>query len=190
MILGSHNSWSYLPVKRWWMKPIAFMARCQNIDIRKQYEMGVRCFDLRIRYVKWKLQVAHGIIVYDITEEQLMDDLEFLDSKGDCMVRILHEVRSEEKYTAQAVDNFRVRCSFLVAVCPNIRWWCGRNLYNWQKDYDFGDDPYCDEKYGSVSDLKWLYDWWPWLYARMHNRKILEEGTDKDVLLIDFINLK
>lgn len=30
MILGSHNSWSYLPVRKWWMRPIAFMARCQS----------------------------------------------------------------------------------------------------------------------------------------------------------------
>ena len=188
MILGSHNSWSYLPVRKWWMKPIAFMARCQNIDIRKQYEMGVRCFDLRIRYVKWKLQVAHGIIVYDITEEQLMDDLEFLDSKGDCMVRILHEARTREQYEP-SLPFFESICYTNRSMFPNIRWWCGRNLYNWEKDYDFGIYPTCEEKYGSVSKHKWLYAWWPWLYARLHNKTIRANETDMEILLIDYINI-
>lgn len=190
MILGSHNSWSYLPVRKWWMKPIAFMARCQSVDIKTQYEKyGVRCFDLRIREGRLGEHiVAHGPVEYCLMRG-VADDLQYLDEKGDCMVRILHEVRSEEKYTPQAVDNFRVRCSFLVAACPNIRWWCGRNLYNWKVDYDFGDDPYCDEKYGSVSDLKWLYGWWPWLYARLHNRKNLKEGSE-GILLIDYVNIK
>ena len=53
MILGSHNSWSYLPVKQWYFTPFAFTARCQSIDIRTQYEKyGVRCFDLRVRFDK------------------------------------------------------------------------------------------------------------------------------------------
>ena len=57
MILGSHNSWSYLPPKHWWMWPIHFMAKCQRVDIREQYEKyGVRCFDLRVRWKKWKMQ--------------------------------------------------------------------------------------------------------------------------------------
>ena len=38
MIIGSHNSWSYLPPKHWWMRPFAFMARCQSCDIQAQYE--------------------------------------------------------------------------------------------------------------------------------------------------------
>ena len=38
MILGSHNSWSYLPPKHWWMWPFHFMAKCQRVDIREQYE--------------------------------------------------------------------------------------------------------------------------------------------------------
>lgn len=64
-----------------------------------------------------------------------------------------------------------------------------RNLYNWIVEYDFGDDPYCDEKYGSVSDMKWLYGWWPWLYAKLHNRKNLKEGSE-GILLIDYVNIK
>ena len=187
MILGSHNSWSYLPVRRWWMRPLAFMARCQRVDIRTQYYMGVRCFDLRIRYVKWKRQVAHGIVSYDITEEQLIKDLEFLDAKQDCMVRVLHETRTHRQHT-RSLPFFQSTCYTNSSRFPNIRWWCGRNLVDWTKDYDFGDDPTYDEQYASVS-CKWLA-WWPWLYARLRNRKIRERGTDQEILLIDYVDIK
>lgn len=190
MILGSHNSWSYLPVRKWWMRPIAFMARCQSVDIRTQYEMGVRCFDLRIRFNNEEITVvAHGIVEYIMMSEGIWDDLKWLDEKGDCYVRVLHEVRTQEQYTKSAVANFSYMCKTMENYCPHIHWWCGCNLYDWKKDYDFGDDPYCDEKYGSVSDMKWLYGWWPWLYARLHNRKNLKEGSE-GILLIDYVNTK
>ena len=73
---------------------------------------------------------------------------------------------------------------------PNIIWWCGRNLYNWEFDYDFGTEPSCHEDYSSVSKPKLIDDWWPWLYAKRKNKEILEKGTDKEILLIDFVNIK
>ena len=191
MILGSHNSWSYLPVRKWWMKPIAFMARCQSVDIRKQYELGVRCFDLRIRSDKdGALQVAHGCVVYDIGLFALMGMLSWLDKRGDVMVRILHEVRGKRQYTERARILFADTCDYLVKEYSHISFFCGKNLHNWQKDYDFGKDPTCEESYGSVSGHKWLYAWWPWLYARLHNGEIREQGTDKEILLVDFVNIK
>ena len=191
MILGSHNSWSYLPVKRLWMKPIAFMARCQSVDIRTQYEMGVRCFDLRIRSDRdGALQVAHGCVVYDIGLFALMRVLSWLDKRGDVMVRVLHEVRSESQYTGYARFLFADTCSYFAKEYPHISFWCGRNLYDWQVDYDFGIYPTCEERYSSVCPPKLIDDWWPWLYAKLHNRKFRKKGTDKDILLIDYVNIR
>ena len=169
------------------MRPIAFTARCQTKTIQEQYELGVRCFDLRVRWVKWKFQLAHGIVEYDMSCNQLYNDLKFLNEKGDCMVRILHETRTEEQYKISK-PFFQSFCYTSISNYQNIKWWCGRNLYNWQKDYNFGDDPSCEENYASVS-CKWLA-WWPWLYARINNRKIIESETGKDVLLIDYVNIK
>lgn len=190
MILGSHNSWSYLPVQKWWMKPIAFMARCQSVDIRKQYELGVRCFDLRIRADKdGALQVAHGCVVYDIGLFALMSQMLWLNRRKDVVVRILHEVRNGRQYSEKARMLFADTCNFFVKEYQNIRFVCGRNLYNWEKDYDFGDEPSCEERYSSVCPPK-LLAWWPWLYARLHNKKIREQGTDKEILLIDYVDIK
>ena len=63
MILGSHNSWSYLTPRKWWMKLFRFVAQCQDYDIKTQYEQfGVRCFDLRLKFdVEGHTMVAHGL---------------------------------------------------------------------------------------------------------------------------------
>ena len=187
MIIGSHNSWSCFPVKRWWMKLIAFTARCQSKNIVEQYELGVRCFDLRIRFEKGKPIVAHGIIEYDITEKDLLETLTYLNMKGDTYVRILHEVRTKKQYTNESVDNFVDYVQKLEGRFSNIKFWCGKNLYNWENDYNFWYTPSCEEKYSSVCPPKILDDWWPWLYARLNNKKIIKEGTNKDILLIDFV---
>ena len=78
------------------MKPIGFMAKCQRVDIRTQYEKyGVRCFDLRIRFNKYGLGiVAHGIVEYCFTASKIYEDLAWLDAQGDCYVRVIHEVRT------------------------------------------------------------------------------------------------
>ena len=70
MIVGSHNSWSYLPSKKWWMAPFKFMAKCQDLNIIEQYEIGVRCFDLRVRFnKKGEFILGHGFMQYDIIPE-------------------------------------------------------------------------------------------------------------------------
>lgn len=192
-ILGSHNSWSYLPPRKWWMKPFAFMARCQKANIRAQYERyGVRCFDLRIRFDALNRSViAHGVIEYGFTAGSgLYAELHRFNEAGDVMVRVLHEVRSKGPYTEEHVRLFRAFCESVAQRYPNIRFWCGRNLYNWEKDYDFGEDPSCEERYASVSRPRMLDDWWPWLFARLRNRAVLQAGTDKDVLLMDFVNIR
>lgn len=192
MILGSHNSWSYLPVRKWWMKPIAFTARCQSVDIKKQYEMGVRCFDLRVRFNKYGLGVVvHGIVEYCYTASKIYEDLAWLNEKGDCCVRVIHEVRSAKQYKSRDIHRFRSFCSVIEHDYRYIHFWCGRNLFCWGYDYRFsGAEPTCEERYASVCAPKLIDDWWPWLYARLHNRKILRDGTDKEILLIDYIDIK
>ena len=49
MLLGSHNSLSYLSPMKWYMIPFHFMAKCQSVDYKTQYEKyGIRLFDIRL----------------------------------------------------------------------------------------------------------------------------------------------
>lgn len=192
-ILGSHNSWSYLKPRKWWMRLIAFTARCQSATIIEQYTLhDVRCFDLRLRWdKKGNMILAHGIVEYKYTWEMLMNDLTFLNTRGDCYVRVLHEIRNKTQRKESTIGTFQKYIFYLEQRFPHIHWWCGRNLYNWEYDYNFDSPkPTCTEKYSSACPPKYLDDWYPWLYAKLNNEKILQQGTTDDILLIDFVNIK
>lgn len=190
-ILGSHNSWSYLKPQKWWLRPFAFMAKCQSVDIKTQYEKyGVRCFDLRILHdSKGDFYIAHGFMKYNYGYQELMWDLQWLDNKGDCYVRVLNEARRKSQYTEANKALFVSFCDTATNKFPNIKWWCGRNLYNWEFDYNFPLEPSCCERYASVTRPRLIDDWWPWLYARVHNREIRAAGTTDNILLIDYVNI-
>ena len=191
MILGSHNSWTYLKPKKWWMKVIKFTAKCQKYDIKTQYERyGVRCFDLRIKFVDDEPVIAHGPVQYKYDLNELVEDLKYLNEKGDVYLRILHEVRNKKEYTEDAVEQFKGFCEDLVVMFPKLKCWCGRNLYNWAVDFKFDCEPSCEELYSSVTNPKYIDDWYPLIYAKLHNKKNIKKGTDKDIMLIDFVNIQ
>ncbi len=191
MILGSHNSWTYLKPKKWWMKLIGFTAKCQEANIYEQYTTyNTKCFDLRVKFdKKGNLIIAHGLIEYDIDKEQLLNDLKWLNDKGDVSIRILHEVRNKRSYTKENINKFVKLCNELINKFSNLKFWCGKNLYNWENDYTFKYSPSCEEKYSSVCSPKLIDDWYPKWFAKRKNNEIKKLGTDKDILLIDFVNI-
>ena len=190
-LLQSHNSWSYIRPKKWWLRPFHFMTKCQNKSIVNQfYEYDVRAFDLRVRFKEYGVPVvAHGFFVFDIEFGDLIKDLIFLNSKK-CIVRIIHEVRSKSQYTEQSVERFRAFCSQMQNNFPDITFYGGRNLYNWEVDYDFGYEPSETSYYSSVRKPYLIDDWFPWLYARLQNKKVLKKKIDADILAIDFVDIK
>ena len=189
MELASHNSWSYLKPKKWWMRLFGFAAKCQRVDIKTQYEKyGVRCFDLRVRFDYGMPIVSHGLAEYNITEVDLEKDLTWLDDKGDASVRVILEIRKKKDYTSAQCALFRIYCDFLIRAFPNIKFWGGRCLYNWEREYTFKYMPTCEERHASVCSPYLLDDWYPWLYAKSFNKDILLHGTSMDYLMIDFVD--
>lgn len=190
MVLGSHNSWSFLPPKKWWQRTLAFTARCQRINIKEQYALGVRCFDLRIRFYKWAPHIVHNSFDYGKLDD-IMNDIIWLNTKGDVYIRLIHDVRKEKDYTETNVALFRDLCLKLISVFPRLKFWCGRNLYNWEVDYNFDFKPQCTEMYSSVCSPRIIDDWFPLIYAKINNTWIRKEEYGKDeILLIDFVDIK
>ena len=192
MVLGSHNAWSYLPAKKWWMKPLAFTAKCQKYDIQTQYEKyNSRCFDLRLAFDEDSNPiVVHNLIQYKITKDQLIQDLQWLNNKGDAYVRVLFDVRSKRKYNEHQISCFKEWCKEAQDQFSNIIFICGRNLYNWEVEYDFNNDVTVEELYSSVTSPYIIDDWFPLIYAKLHNKDNIKKGTDKQILLIDFVNIQ
>lgn len=190
MILGSHNSWSYLKPKHWWLIPFNFIAKCQEVDIREQHELyKVNCFDLRIKFDKYgHVQVCHGLMTYKIDISELYKDLSYINSiEGE--IRIILDTRTYYEYN-HSYPFFRKFCADIVYEYPHIKFWCGRNLYNWEIDYKFNYNPTCKEDYASVSTNKKIYQFYPLPYAKQYNHEILNKEYKEDILLIDFVNIK
>ena len=192
MIIGSHNSWSYkTPINGILMKIFAFMGKCQRKDIIEQYEnYNVRCFDLRIRFKEGIPYIVHNNIVY-CTFENIQDDLKFLNKKKDVSIRIIHDVRTKSNHTEENIELFRDLCKNLKKKYKGLNFWCGRNLYDWQFDFEFGTEPNCIEKYSSVCPPKYIDDWIPILYAKIMNKSNIKKYENEDcILLIDYIDIR
>ena len=188
--IASHNSLTYLPVKKWYLIPFKYMARCQSKDLQTQYEeYNIRFFDIRIKFdSKEDAYFGHGLITY---KAKIEDIFTYLNSKEGVTVRILLENRSKKYY-----KRFREFCDYLVKRFPHINFIGGRNKHNWELVYNFpGHEPTYLDKYASNNKLTkncsgwFLDDLCPWIYAKCFNKKNIQKGTDKEYLMIDFVNI-
>lgn len=193
MILASHNSFTYLKPRKWWMRLLSFMAKCQDVDMLSQYnDYDVRCFDLRIRFDEKSgdVKIAHGIIEYSVSDFTIHNMLRILNGKKDVFVRVLLETRTKKQYTTNQIMLFRNFCDNIVKQYRNITFFGGRNLYNWVEDYKFEHNFSIDNMYASVQKPMLIDDWYPRLYAKLNNKKIFLNEFTNDILMIDFVNYR
>ena len=188
MKLASHNSWSYLNPKKWWMKLIGFTAKCQDADIQEQYSLGVNYFDLRINFDDCLPQPVHGAVEYDNKSRNLQKSLAWLNNKGNIYVRVILDIRNRQKEKELQETLFKGFCKNLELDYPNITFCCGENISTKEVLYNFLPCPSCEEKYASVCKPRIIDDWYPRWFAYRNNRKLIEEGTDKEFLMLDFVN--
>lgn len=198
MKLASHNSFSYLPVRRWWMWPFAWMAKCQRRDITYQFLNGVRMIDLRVRFRNGEPVICHGIIEYKLTNGQLYDILDCLDYTGN-YVRVVLETRKSDK---NQEAGFYFFCKRLEDTFTHIKFFGGNNRADWlcqNPIYEFSTPmPDIEHKYSSTTSLfpdkkdMWRYidDLCPWLYAKLNNHKNIAASKDHDWLMIDFVDIR
>lgn len=182
MKLGTHNSMSYLPPKKWYLKPFKFMAKCQNLSILEQYNLGARMFDIRIAFKNFIPEFRHGSMAFEGKVETI---LEALNSLGDVYVRLILEINKNTKGIQEEL--FIMKCKEWEKEYPNIKFFCGRRKYDWKQLYKFKlDDINIIQKVSSMTGTK-LDDLFPWLYARLFNKKNYNNWDAKEWLLLDFI---
>ena len=194
MTKASHNTFSYAEPLQWWLRPFAFVARCQSKTLTEQVEAGIRVFDLRIRQDKnGEWVIAHNAFIYarGIKVVYYLEQLDEVARESDLpvYVRVLHEVRNrrQEKYSS-SID-FNNLCDWLNRTYRNIRFFGGQRVMDWRQDYVFQPQNEIDytELHASMRWPKYLH-WWPWLYARLYNGRNEREFADKDmVAFMDFV---
>lgn len=75
MIIGSHDTMTYLHDRRWWMRPFECFGRCQSRSLVEQVNLGVRYFDFRVNFDdKGKPYFAHGLAKYELVDFVSVDD--------------------------------------------------------------------------------------------------------------------
>lgn len=192
MKLASHDSMTYLKPKKWYLYPFRFMARCQSKPIEEQYnKYGIRIFDLRISFDKNGIpEFRHGLIAYKGNVEEILN---YLNSKADTSVRIILEEYRNDKTDLQE-NLFKLFIESWKIKYPNIKFFGGFRKRDWFPLVNFEYNPIYEDKYSSnnkngTTGVIWD-DLWPWIYAEFHNRKNIKNGTDKEFLMIDFVNIQ
>ena len=192
MKIGSHNSMSYLTPLKWYMRPFAFIARCQSKDIKYQYEQGIRLFDIRISFEKDQFVFAHGLMKYKGDIGSVFRYLNGVSTlKDQIYIRIIFEDTSIPKdILDQKTQLFYQLCDLLLIRYKNLKFFEGRRKSDWKIIYNFNyKGPTIDQKVSSMTGSK-LDDWFPWLYAFFNNKKNIEKGTNKHYMLLDFVQYK
>lgn len=207
MILGSHNSMTFLPPARWWVRPFQWMYRCQSKNLEEQLEAGVRYFDFRLVFDKGQNpHFAHGMATL----------------KGDVLATLFRMHFQAGNLTAPhekiyiRLINERDRdhatfirfCKFVEEHYTNITWVGGINKSDWRRLYTFAaGEPELIDKYSSnnhdhcefdgdreVSHKNFTGSIWddlfPKIYAKKNNAFWRSRMADREgVLLQDFIGV-
>lgn len=189
--IGTHNSMSYLPSKKWYMTPFKFIAKCQRKNIKEQYKLGARMFDIRVSFDKNGIpEFRHGSMVYKGNVEETLETINNLPEK--VYVRLILEANKPAKDDKVKEDLFSLFCTKWKNKYTNIRFFAGRRKYDWKLIYDFKrKEPTLIQKISSMTGTV-LDDWYPLMYAKVHNKKNIKEhkGNSSKWLLVDFIDIQ
>lgn len=169
-MIGTHNTMSYLPPKRWWMRPLRVFARCQRKTLTEQIAAGVRVFDLRVYNEGGHWCFAHGLMKFKGAE--LYGTLAAIPAES--VVRVILERCHDDSIA------FRDLCAWLEGHSRNLTFIGGRRKRDWALLYDFkGNRDYPEymihQHVGSMaSDARWYERFVPILYARRRRLDIYD----------------
>lgn len=171
------------------MRLFSWIYKCQNKDIKEQYDKGCRCFDLRVRWKNNKWIFAHGL--YETYEHTLQEILNKLNGWGimnneHIYIRLILEINwhNENQET-----KFIELCKKCLAECyRNLIFFEARRKYDWNQLYNFGIYPTVHQYVGSMQS------WWgrifPRLWSLLYKEKHMfsaQHKPDEIICLFDFI---
>lgn len=181
MKLGTHNSLSYHR-PQWWLRWLNFTAKCQDLTIEEQYNLGVRYFDFRIRFTKSGVCSGHGLMTYKVDFQKIFA---FLNKQGDCIVNLVLE---NHFWQGSEFDmQYSVYVKQLIRAYPDIQFVGGYKKRPWTDLLHMGNYPVraCYEFYEG-DNLKFPF---PKYYAKKNNRKYWKQVDDMAYSMFDFIEI-
>lgn len=197
-MLGSHNSLTYLPCRKWWMYLINWAAKCQSKTLNEQFHNGAKYFDFRVRFKDGKPVIAHGLIEYKGNIDYMVANLNYFAEyfRETIYLRFVLEYNKIPEDFASQIASLVDLVRYYRGKYPNITYTYIMSKWNEQKVATFyskdTDTPTLIHKYSSVLKEK-RFLWIPYWYAKLHNKKnrkafkhVLED-EDSKVLMLDFV---
>ena len=178
MRLATHNSLSYI-CPQWYLRPFAWVGRCQNLTLQEQLNYGVRYFDIRIKFLKNGRAVSgHGLLTYNV---DIATVLYLLDLKKDCTVRLTLENTKND-----GINRFRDFCKEAVKEFTDVHFVGGCVKGTWENIVDLG--------WSLIKEEYWTFSWkhpipYPYMYAKANNHGYVSVGSN-NFLMLDFINVR
>lgn len=196
-MLGSHNSLTYLPCRKWWMYLINWAAKCQSKTLNTQFHDGAKYFDFRVRFKDGKPVIAHGLIEYKGNIDYMVANLNYLAEyfRETIYLRFVLEYNKIPEDFASQMASLVDLVRYYRGKYPNITYTYVMSKWNEQKVATYyskdKDTPTLIHKYSSVLKEK-RFLWIPYWYAKLHNKTFLhkytkEVSSDSDVLMLDFV---
>lgn len=188
IIIGSHNTMSYLTPNKWYTRLFKCFSRCQRLSLTKQLEK-VDCVDLRIFNNNGEWCFAHGLAEYNYKCARSIDALLLVIKyyKPNCIIRLILEKVKKDK--EKEFKSFIELCEYLEKEYPNFTFICGRYKKDWTLLYDFRTDHKfkVNQFVSSMQeDARWYEKFIPILYAKRMN-KINKYNITKGINLFDFL---
>lgn len=175
-IIGTHDSITAHPPRKWWMKLGKAIAVTQDKTIYQQYADGIRCFDLRIRLSDddtWVL--CHGL--YEVNLD-IYDLLYWFRTKAEqnrenVYIRIVLE---DKKHCDKEAERFVKFCEWADSFSPYLIFIAGNRKSDWKQLYKFA---YPNQRQwmpvsSCAEDAKWYEKAFPRLYAKRMNKHNLK----------------
>lgn len=185
-ITGAHNALTaYRPLNRlMWLT--AFVWRCQRRKPAELLAEGVELFDWRVCRYKGCWLGAHGVVTLDAHALHALDDLVIAANGKQLIFRLILECGDADDRAA-----FRMLCETLERryAAKNVQFIGGNFKPTWDKLHTFATDNIGDAIEQRVGSMDRRHPWgklFPWLWARMYDRKS-DESADPRPLLRDFI---
>lgn len=187
MLFGSHNSLSYGKVTKWWMNFIIWAARCQSQNYKTQYGLGIRVFDVRIRWdesqCRWR--PAHGPVMFDVDIEEFF---RYLNIHRTCKVRLILEYNKAPKNEYYVTRQFTEDILRFKNEYPCIEFFELRRKWDWGRMVHCNYNPNIYQYVGSMAKPKSIIGKiCPWIWAKLNNKKYKTPTPEPDIVLRDFI---
>ena len=199
-MIASHDSLTYDVPTNKLLNIISIFWKTQELDLEHQYELGVRIFDIRVKYYKGNWHGAHGIYVAkNISFKNISDICKyFKKTYHDAIIRIYLEDKNKD-----IIDIYLTECKIALISYKDMIWEIGIH-YPWTTYFTNDNMPFKEIKEYYCHLFNWNpdrsiwhniknFDWSSWnikLYSKKHNTVLTNEIKNDNIMhIMDYVGI-